>query len=105
MPDNDSTAIGKLFTVEMLGSLVVSVFIMSGMWFGLTSRSEANSASIDELKTTQDDLVRNVVTIDKNVATLLVRQQAASKAMELSNARMAHDLENLKIFMQRMHSK
>jgi len=105
MPDNDSTAIGKLFTVEMLASLVVTTFIMGGMWFGLTARSEANTGSIEELKATQSDLVKNVATIDKNVATLLVRQEASTKAMEASNRRTSKDLENLKIFMQRMHSK
>ena len=112
VPSNDITAGSKLFTLEMLGSVIVTVFLMSGMWFGLTSSTEANTTSIDantrsidKLRSTQADLAKNVVTIDKNVATLLVRQEAASKAAEKSNARTQHDLETLKIFIQRMHSK
>jgi len=105
MPDNESVSFGKLFTVEMAGSLALSIFLMSGMWFGLTARSEANSVSVAELKTTQNEIEKNVAAIDKNVATLLVRQEAATKSVEASMKRTTRDIQDLKRLIERMHIK
>jgi len=112
VPDNDITAGSKLFTIEMLGSVIVTVFLMSGMWFGLTASTQANTVSIDantksidKLSTSHAELAKNVVTIDINVATLLARQEEASKADKAASDRMRQDLEGLRDFMKRMHAK
>jgi len=105
MPVSDTSVGGKIFTIEMAGSLAVSVFIMSGMWFGLTAKSDANTDAVHELKVVQAGIVKDVATIDKNVATLLARQEESSKAQAAASRRAREDLRNMKEFMQRMHSK
>lgn len=95
----------KLLSLEVLASALVSIFLIGGSWFSLSYASETNANAIDELKHAQKATVEDISKIKTDVATLLISQQALSKANDQRLESIDQSVNDVRDLIQKIHLK
>ena len=66
----------RLFSMEMMGSVIVSVVLISGVWFGLSAAVQANDEGIEQVQSKQHEMERKLNRIGTDVEVIKANQQA-----------------------------
>ena len=81
-PESEITLSSKLVSIEMLGSVIVTTVLICGVWWGLSSKVQANEEVLTKLEDTVATQQVDIAEIKTQVAVILERQMAADRRMQ-----------------------
>ena len=91
----------KLFSLEMLGSIIITVFLFGGGWVGVNRAIASNETTIKEVKKKQEEVVRSINIIKTDVAILVSKQELEHQAADARANRQQKTIDRILDILQR----
>ena len=91
----------KLISIEMLGSVIITIFLFGGGWVGVNRAIAGNEKAITEVKAKQAEVERTVNEIKTDVALLVASQISVEKTADERASRQQQSINRILDILQR----
>ena len=91
----------KLISIEMLGSVIITIFLFGGGWVGVNKAIAGNKKVITEVKAKQVEIERTVNEIKTDVALLTASQISVEKTADERASRQQQSINRILDILQR----